>query len=82
MGRELGLRREIETRLRADWSDIPEAKEIRRITLHYHHGKIQVEIELPLNVVLGREDLESVQHRFEQAMETNPDVDEVRVLYS
>ena len=82
LGRELGLRREIEARLRADWSDIPEAEEIRRITLHYLNGKIQVEIELPLKVVLGREDLESVQHRFERAIETNPDVNEVRVLYS
>ncbi len=82
LGHELGLRREIEARLRADWSDIPEAQEIRRITLHYLNGKIQVEIELPLNVVLGREDLESVQHRFERAIETNPDVNEVRVLYS
>ena len=39
-------------------------------------------MELPLKFVLGREDLVSVQDRFEQAIETNPDADEMRVLYS
>ena len=47
-GRDLGLRGEVEARLRAAWADVPEAEAIRRITLHYLDGRIQVEVELPL----------------------------------
>ena len=80
-GRHLGLRGEIEARLRAAWSDVPEAASIRRITLHYLDGRIQVEIELPLGLALGRGSPEPIRNRFEQALEKDPDVSEVRVLF-
>ena len=80
-GRHLGLRGEIETKLRAAWSDLPEAAAIRRITLHYLDGRIQVEVELPLDLALGHGSPESIRRRFEQVAETDPDVSEVRVLF-
>lgn len=81
-GRHLGLRGEIEARLRAAWSDVPEAEAIRRITLHYLDGRIQVEVELPLDLALGSDAPEPIRRRFEQALEQDPDVSAVRVLFA
>ena len=80
-GRHLGLRGEIEAKLRAAWSDLPEAEAIRRITLHYLDGRIQVEVELPLDLALDHDALKSLRHRFERAADDNPDVSDVRVLF-
>ena len=81
-GRHLGLRGEVEARLRVAWSEVPEAEAIRRITLHYLDGRIQVEVELPLDLALGGEAPEPIRHRFEQALAGDPDVSEVRVLFA
>ena len=82
-GRDLGLRGEVEARLRAAWSDVPEAEAIRRITLHYLDGRIQVEVELPLALVLdrNRDAPEPIRLRFEQATRSVSDVSEVRILF-
>ncbi len=81
-GRHLGLRGEVEARLRAAWSDVPEAKAIRRITLHYLDGRIQVEVELPLDLAMGGDAPEPIRRRFERPLEPDPDVSEVRVLFA
>ena len=80
-GRDLGLRGEIESRLRAAWADIPEADSIRRLTLHYLDGRIQVEVELPLDLALERGAPESIRRRFERVVRKDSDVSEVRVLF-
>ena len=80
-GRDLGLRGEIESRLRAAWAGIPEVESIRRITLHYLDGRIQVEIELPLDLALERGAPESIRRRFEQVVTKDSDVNEVRILF-
>ena len=80
-GHHLGLRDEIEARLRSAWADIPEAESIRRITLHYLDGHIQVEVELPLDLVLGSGAPEPVRRRFEQAANRVAEVSDVRVLF-
>ena len=80
-GRDLGLRGEIESRLRAAWADIPEVQSIRRITLHYLDGRIQVEVELPLDLALGRGAPEAIRRRFEQVARKDSDVSEVRILF-
>ncbi|WP_025771969.1 cation diffusion facilitator family transporter [Thioalkalivibrio sp. HK1] len=53
-GRDLPLRKEVLAYLRASWADTPEAKEIRRITLHYLDGAIDVDVELPLALAVER----------------------------
>ena len=83
-GRHLGLRGDVEARLRKAWTGVPEAEQIRRITLHYLDGRIGVEVELPLGLALGPDAgaPESIRHRFKRAAEADPDVDEVRVLFA
>ena len=54
---------------------------IRRITLHYLDGRIQVEVELPLELALGPDAPEPIRQRFEQGARKDPDVSEVRVLF-
>ena len=80
-GRELGLRGEVEARLRVAWADVPEADAIRRITLHYLDGRIQVDVELPLELALGHGSPEPIRQRFEQATRQDPDVSDVRILF-
>ena len=80
-GRHLGLRGEVEARLRAAWADVPEAGSIRRITLHYLDGRIEVEVELPLELALGSDSPEPIRQRFEQAARKDPDVSGVRILF-
>ena len=80
-GRHLGLRGEVEARLRSAWGDIPEAGAIRRITLHYLDGRIQVEVELPLELALGADSPEPIRQRFEATARKHPDVSGVRVLF-
>ena len=80
-GRHLGLRGDIEAKLRAAWSDVPEAAAIRRINLHYLDGRIQVEVELPLDLALDCDAPAPIRRRFEQALEQDPDVSEVRILF-
>ena len=80
-GRHLGLRGEVEEKLRAAWSEVPEAASIRRITLHYLDGRIQVEVELPFDLALGGASPEPIRRRFEQALRGDPDVSAVRVLF-
>ncbi|MDE0457088.1 MAG: cation diffusion facilitator family transporter [Chromatiales bacterium] len=80
-GRHLGLRGEVEARLRAAWADVPEAGSIRRITLHYLDGRIEVEVELPLELALDSDSPEPIRQRFEQAARKDPDVSGVRILF-
>ena len=80
-GRHLGLRGEIEAKLRAAWSEVPEAEAIRRITLHYLDGRLEVEIELPLDLALEGGAPEPIRERFEHALREEPDVRKVRVLF-
>ena len=82
-GRHLGLRGEIEARLRTAWAGVPEAETIRRITLHYLDGRIEVEVELPLDLAFGpdADAPASIRRRLERAAEADPDVSEVRVLF-
>ncbi|MCY4349859.1 MAG: cation diffusion facilitator family transporter [Thiotrichales bacterium] len=80
-GRHLGLRGEVEARLRTAWADVPEAGAIRRITLHYLDGRIEVEIELPLELALGSDSPGPIRRRFERVARQNPDVSRVRILF-
>ena len=80
-GRHLGLRGDVEARLRAAWADVPEAGSIRRITLHYLDGRIEVEVELPLELALNSDSPEPIRQRFEQAARKDPDVSGVRILF-
>ena len=81
-GRHLGLRGEIEAKLEAAWSEVPEANAIRRITLHYLDGRLEVEIELPLDLALHGGAPGPIRERFEEALRNEPEFTAVRVLFA
>jgi cation diffusion facilitator family transporter len=78
----LGLRGEVLGRLRSRWQNLPAAGQIRRIDLHYLNGHIHVEVELPLALGSDPEQAAANAAAFQEAAASDPDVAEVRVLYS
>ena len=81
-GRHLDLRDQVQERLEARWQHLPAAREIRRVDLHYLDGKIHVDVELPL-ALGGDPDTAAANARaFTEAVAGEPDIAEVRVLYS
>lgn len=80
--RHLELRGRVQGRLRACWRDLPAARQIRRVNLHYLNGKIHVEVELPLALGADAEAAEATDRAFAEAVASEPDIAEVRVLYS
>ncbi len=81
-GKHLGLRAEVLGRLRARWQHLPVASEIRRVDLHYLRGRIQVEVELPLALGADPQRAAANAAAFEAIAAAEPDVAEIRVLYS
>ncbi len=81
-GKHLGLRAEVLGRLRARWQHLPVASEIRRVDLHYLRGRIQVEVELPLALGADPQRAAANAAAFEAIAAADPDVAEIRVLYS
>jgi cation diffusion facilitator family transporter len=81
-GKHLGLRDQVLGRLQACWQDLPAARQIRHVNLHYLSGKIHVEVELPL--ALGADPERAADHSaaFNAAAAADPDIAGVRVLYS
>jgi cation diffusion facilitator family transporter len=81
-GKHLGLRDQVLGRLQACWQDLPAARQIRHVNLHYLNGKIHVEVELPL--ALGADPERAADHSaaFNAAAAADPDIAGVRVLYS
>ena len=81
-GRHLGLRDQVQGRLAACWQQLPAARQIRRVNLHYLNGKIHVEVELPLALGTDPETAAANATAFNEAVTSDPDVAEVRLLYS
>ena len=81
-GMHLGLRDTVQDKLQARWQHLPAARQIRRTSLHYLNGRIHVEVELPL--ALGADPDQAARHSAElaAAVEDEPDIADVRVLYS
>lgn len=61
----LPLRYEFLARLESAWKDIPQAKQIEYVTLHYLDGMIEAEIILPLSAM--QDELTEIQNRFQAA---------------
>ncbi len=81
-GVDLALRAELLERLERCWSGIDEAAEVRRVLLHYLDGRVHVELELPLRLVGGEADAERLRERFREAIADEPEVADVRLLFS
>jgi len=78
----LGLRNAVQDKLQARWQHLPASQQIRRISLHYLNGRIHVEVELPLALGADPDQAARNSAEFAAAARDEPDVADVRVLYS
>jgi len=81
-GRNLGLRSEVEARLRERWAALPGADAIRRIDLHYLGGRIYVDVEMPLDTAGDAAQAAALRARYQAAVAGDKDIAEVRLLYT
>jgi cation diffusion facilitator family transporter len=78
---DLPLRAELLARLNAAWADIPEARAIEDVTLHYLDGKVRIELLLPLTAGGGVEQAASLTGRFQRASHALPEVGSVELRF-
>jgi len=63
----LPSRRQVESRLKRYFADIPETGQIDNMTLHYRKGCVDIELLLPL-VITGRTDVDDLTRRLRKAV--------------
>ncbi len=78
----LPTRRELLVRLEDRFRALSAAARIRRVTVHYLENRIHLELELPLSLLREGERAEDLERDFARALESDPDVAGVRVVYS
>ncbi len=76
----LPLRPEVLRRLDRLWADIPEAKHLKRILLHYLDGRIEADVFLPLGDCHGP-DADALRKRLQRAVDLDPDFKRVNVYF-
>ncbi|NOZ38378.1 MAG: cation transporter [Gammaproteobacteria bacterium] len=75
-------RSELEQQLQSCWSEIPAARQIEHMTLHYLEGQIRVELLLPLSVLSDGISPADLQQQFNQAVVSScKDIESVRLRY-
>lgn len=77
----LPQRRDIVNQLKSRWGDIPEAKLIDNIVLHYLDGKIHVELTLPLEKMESRQHATDVSARLQAVCNGDKNIAGTRVLF-
>ena len=78
----LPARGELLARLGKRLEPIEAAQEIRRVVLHYLDNRVHLELELPLSLLGDGGSAAGLQGRFSEALESDPDVESVRLLFS
>ena len=64
------------------WAHLDDAKRIRRVTLHYLAGQIEVELELPLALAQNPEHVDALRDAFESPLEGDEEIAGIRLLFS
>lgn len=77
----LPLRDEVQRRLDGYFRDIPEARRIEQVTLHYLDGQIEIELLLPLAVAADPGAAQSLVQRFAEAARADRQIRSVKVKY-
>ncbi|MDH3514500.1 MAG: cation-efflux pump, partial [Gammaproteobacteria bacterium] len=77
----LPLRDEVVKRLDGYFRDIPEARQIEHITLHYLDGHIEIEILLPLSLASPVTATHDLGRRFGDAIQGDQDIGSIRLLF-
>lgn len=80
--RELPPRAELLDALRDRWAAIGAASSVREVRLHYIGGRVEVEVELPVECAHGRGGAERLTELFRDAAADLTDVAVVRLLFS
>ena len=78
----LPARSELLPELKLAWRDLPGIKDIKDIVLHYHTGKIEVVLILPLSVLQQEYDAKTLSDMYQRATTTVPDVKDVKLLFT
>ncbi len=78
---DLPLRDEVEMRLKNYFREIPEARQIEHTTLHYLHGRIDIELLLPLTVVSDVARARQLARQFAAAARADKDIGIVKVNF-
>jgi len=78
---DLPLRDEVEKRLENYFRDIPEARQIEHVTLHYLNGRIDVELLLPLTIAADTAKARQLAERFAIATKADKDIGKVDVAF-
>jgi cation diffusion facilitator family transporter len=79
---ELPLRSEIIRRAMLCFNGIEEANEIEQITVHYHDGKVQLELLLPLDHARDPEAAARLGQQFREAAAGDPMISRVDMRYA
>jgi cation diffusion facilitator family transporter len=78
----LPMRPEALRRLDALWAEIPEAKHLKRVLLHYLNGRIEADVFLPLSDGHGpNADPEGLRERLQRAAEHDPHFKQINVYF-
>jgi len=80
-GAGLPLRDELQKRLNNYFRDIPEARLIEHMTLHYLNGRIDIELLLPQDAVTDSITTRQLAQRFAAAVRDDRDIGKVDVYY-
>lgn len=80
-GAGLPLREEVLKRLDQYFRDIPQARQIEHVTLHYLNGRIDIELLLPLSVVENAAAAQEVARRFTEAVRSDKDIATIDVHF-
>lgn len=78
----LPLRSEMLDLLKQAWSDIPETRQMKGVTLHYLDGLVNVEIVLPLSVLDNLQAADRLNAKLLKATESLDHIRKVDVFYS
>ncbi|MDH5544513.1 MAG: cation diffusion facilitator family transporter [Gammaproteobacteria bacterium] len=78
----LPLRNKVQKKLQLYWKDLELGKKIKRITLHYLDGKIQVDVELPLDLISSAVPPGKIKEDLAKLCENDPDIAGIKVLFS
>ncbi|HEB85613.1 MAG TPA: cation transporter [Gammaproteobacteria bacterium] len=74
-------RTELEKQLQSCWSDIPAARHIDHMVLHYLEGRIRVELLLPLSALKEGSSSMRLEEQFNRALAGCEEIESVRLRY-
>ena len=80
--RHLPLRAELVERLSNCWEGLDGAQQIQGVTIHYLDGRVDVDIDLPVELAASQERVKSRANAFSAALKQDSVVGEVRMRYS